>query len=92
MIELQKEPLRPLVVVGISRVDFPTPVERKPHGRELLFEIVDIFFGCLLRRNPVFECVIFGGKTERVPSHRVEHVVALHPSPARHNIECYVTP
>ena len=40
-----------------------------------------------LRMNMVFDRIILRGKSERVPPHGIEHVVALHSSLSRHNVK-----
>ena len=75
-VQLQKDPLRPLVVVGVGGVDLAVPVKREAERLELAFEAGDVFGGDDLGVDVVFQRVVFGGQAERVPTHGVQHVIA----------------
>ena len=77
-VELLEYPLRPSVVFGVGGVDLAVPIIGEAEHPDLLAESVDVLLrrdgrmrsrlhGILLRRQP--KCI---------PSHRVQHVEALH--------------
>ena len=78
LVELLEDPLRPAVVLGVGRVDLAVPVVGEAERADLLAEAVDV----LLRRDrgvrARLDGVLLGGEAEGVPSHRMEHVEALH--------------
>ena len=77
-VEFEKEPLRPLVIVGHTGFYFGVPVEHRAHGFKLFFHRGDVREGRLFRMNARFYGVVFGGQAERVEPHRLEHFVSLH--------------
>ena len=87
LIELQKDPLGPLVVVGIGGIHLPRPVEGKAQGFQLLLEMRHI----LLRDNPgmnvILDGVILRGQTEGVPAHGVEDVDPFQAFLPRHDVQ-----
>src|SRR5699024_8068150 len=84
--ELNEYPLRPLVVINIRRSNLPVPVIRKPKHLELTLEGLDIFLGREIRMNAGFDRMAFGRKTERIPTHRMKNIKALHSFVAGHDI------
>ena len=78
IVEFQKEPLRPFVIVGQTCFDFGVPVEHCAHCFKLLFHGGDILKSGVFGVNARFDCVIFCGQTESVESHRLEHLESLH--------------
>ena len=40
-----------------------------------------------LRMNMVFDRIILRGKPERIPAHRIEYVIPLHPSLSGHDVK-----
>ncbi|HCD69883.1 MAG TPA: hypothetical protein DEQ68_04575, partial [Ruminococcaceae bacterium] len=61
--------LRPLEVVGVCGVDLALPIERKTERFKLTAEAIYISFGNDSRVNFIFDSVVFGRQTERVPAH-----------------------
>ena len=78
LVKFKEKPLRPFVIVGHTGFDFCRPIEHRAHFFELTFHRRDIFKRRFLWVNARFDCVVFGGKTERVESHRLENFVAFH--------------
>ena len=69
--------MSPLVIGRVGGVYFPAPVKGKSQGFKLSFKVCDIVFGYDRRVNVILYREVFGGKTKRVPAHRIKHVVAL---------------
>ncbi len=79
LIQLQKNPLRPLVVVGVGGVHLPGIVKGKTQALQLLPEVGDILPRHLGRGHMVFDGVVLSRQAKGIPADGVEHVVALHP-------------
>ena len=75
---LQEEPLVPAVVGGLAAGDLAVPVVREPHPPQLGLHVGDVVPGPLGRVDAVLEGGVLGGEAERVPPHRMEHVVPAH--------------
>ena len=92
MEQFQKNPLSPLIIFRIRRIDFPLPVKRIAQRTQLPFKT----FHIVLRHNPrmdmVLNRVILGGQPECIPPHRIEHIIALHPPLPCHDIQCSIRP
>ena len=83
---LQEQPLVPLVIRGVAGGDFARPVDRQPHRLHLLLHVGDVVVGPLGGRHLVLQRRVFRRQAERVPSHRHEHVVAVHAQVAREHV------
>ena len=88
--KLEENPLRPFVVGGVGGIDLPVPVVAEADGVDLPAEIGDRFVRRDARMNAGLDGVIFGGQAERIPSHRMQHRVPLHPFPPGNNIGCRI--
>jgi hypothetical protein len=75
----QEEPLIPLVVFGLAGGDFTRPVVAEAHAAVLPLHGFDVGVGPLTRVAVVLDGRVFGGQTEGVPAHGVQHVEAAHP-------------
>ena len=84
--QLEKNPLRPFVVVRIGGVDFTRPVKGNTERLKLLFKSCDIFLRHFRRMYVVFNGEVFCGQTKRVPANRIQDIVALKAAFARDNI------
>ena len=78
LVELKEHPLRPLVVVGQTGFDLVIPIVHSADTLELPFHRGDIFEGAFLGVNTRLYGVVFRRQTERVESHRLKNLVALH--------------
>ena len=78
LVELFEDPLRPLVVLGIGRVDLAVPVVAKAERLDLLAEAVHVLLRGDRGVRAGLHGVLLGGEAEGVPAHRVEDVEALH--------------
>lgn len=93
LVELQEQPLRPLVIIGITCGDFPTPIVACSELLELLVtHVFDVALRPSIRVLLMLNRRILSRQAERVPSHRVENVVTLHPALARDDIRDRVNP
>jgi hypothetical protein len=83
---LQEQPLVPLVVIGAAGRDFARPVDGEAHRLHLLLHVRDVVVRPLRRRHVVGDRGVFRRHAERVPTHRHQHVVAVHPQIAVHHV------
>ena len=74
--EVEEHLLLVLVVARVAGRDLARPVERQPHGLELLLHRSDVVVGPALGMDAALERSVLGRKPERVPAHRVQHVEA----------------
>ena len=77
-VKLQKDPLRPLVVIGVGGVDLAVPVVGEAQSLDLLPEAVDVLVRALPRVRSRFDGVVLRRQSEGVPAHGVQNVEALH--------------
>ena len=87
LVQLQEDPLGPLVVFGVSGVDLAVPVEGEAQSLELLTEVIHVLLGDDGRVDVVLHGEVLGGQTEGIPAHRVEHVVAVLTALAAHHVQ-----
>ena len=85
--QLQENPLGPLVVIRVGRVDLARPVKRQAERLELTLKACDVLLGHFRRMDVVLDGKVLGRQAERIPSHRVQHVIALHTLFTRHNVK-----
>jgi hypothetical protein len=86
VVQLQEDPLRPAVVLGVGRAELAVPVVRQAQPLQLLFEPLDVTSGLAGRMLAGLERMLLGGQTKRVPSHGVQDVEPVHPLEARHDV------
>ena len=79
LVELQEDPLRPAVVVGVGGGQLAGPVVREAEGLKLLAEALDVALRRDGRVGAGLDGVLLRREAEGVPSHRVEDVEAAHP-------------
>ena len=84
--ELQEDPLRPFVVVGIAGAHLAVPVEAEADAVQLLPVAGGVHLGGLRRVLAGLDGVLLGGQAEGVVAHGVQHVEALVPLVARHDV------
>ncbi len=87
---LQEQPLVPPVVRGIAGRDLARPVDRAAHRLHLPFHVGDVVVGPGRRRNAGLHRGVLRGQAERVPAHRHQHVVPLHPQVPVHHVADHV--
>ncbi len=91
VIQAGKNPLGPLVILGIRRVDFLVPIVRQTEPFDLPTEIVAILLGGDCRVRSCLDGVLFSGKSKGVPAHRVQYVESLSAFVTANDICCCVT-
>ena len=74
------------VVFRVARRDLAGPVIGKAHALQLLAHRGDVFRGPHRGMDAAGDRRVLGRQAERVPPHRVQHVVALRPAVARDEI------
>ena len=79
LIELQKDPLCPAVIVRISGVDLTAVVKAEAYALELAAEMIHVIAGHLGRRDLVLNGIVFRRQAEGIPADRIEHVIPFHP-------------
>ena len=75
---MDKNPLGPLIIVRIGRIDLHIPIVDRSDLLDLTADVVHIVLRRLRRMDTVLDRVILRRKPERIPSHRVDDVVVLH--------------
>ena len=74
--QLDEDPLRPLIVLGVGGVDLAVPVKGQAQRLELALEAGHILGGDDLGVDVVFQGVVLGRQAEGVPAHGVQDVIA----------------
>ena len=87
LVQLEEDPLGPLVVFRVGGVDLPVPVEGEAQALELRAEAVHILFGHDGRVDVVLHGVVLGGQAESIPAHGVQHVVPALAAAAGHHVQ-----
>ena len=82
----QEQPLVPAVVGRITGGDLAIPIDREAERLQLFFHVGDVVARPLRRRHAIGHGGILGRQTEGVPTHRLQHVLALHARKAREHI------
>ena len=77
LVQLQEDPLGPLVVLGVGGVDLTIPVKGEAQRLELAAEMIHVALGDDGRVDVVLHGEVLGGQTEGIPAHGVQHVVAV---------------
>ena len=75
--QLNKNPLRPAVVVGVAGLHLATPVKTQSEAVQLLAVALDVDLGRDGGMLAGLNGVLFRRKAEGVKAHRVQHVEAL---------------
>ena len=80
MVELEKDPLRPLHVSGIGGVDLAVPVVGEAEPLQLAAESGDVVLG-VDPRDARRSCMAYslGRQAKGVPAHGMQHVEPAHP-------------
>ena len=86
VVNLQENPLRPLVVVLVSGRENTTAVMAKPQAAQLALHVGDIRFRRHARVRTGLDCELLRRQTEGVVAQGVQHVCALHAVEAREDV------
>ncbi|MPM07237.1 hypothetical protein SDC9_53543 [bioreactor metagenome] len=84
--ELQKDPLRPLIVVRVGRVDFPRIIKGIAEPLQLVAEADDVVVCDFGGVNAGFNGVVLRWQAERVVPDGVEHIEAFQTALARNDV------
>ena len=79
-VELQEQPLRPAVVVGVGRRELARPVERHAVAAEGSFLLGDVAIRPGTRVQAALDRRVLRRQAEGVPADRMQDVHALHPA------------
>ena len=77
LIQLQEDPLGPLVVLGVGGIDLAVPVKGKAQSLQLTAEVVHIVLGDNGRVDVVLHGKVLSGQAKSVPTHGIQHIVAV---------------
>ncbi len=88
---LQENPLRPAIVIGIGRGKLTAPVVAEAKHLQLPSEIVDVFVSLNSRMSSGLNGIFFGGQSKGIPAHGMEDFFAQHPGIAADDIGGRVT-
>ena len=83
---LQKEPLLMLIIPRLAGHHLAAPVVAEADRFQLLAHRRDILFGPHTGMHPALDRRILRRQSERIPPHRVEHVIAPRPAKPRRHI------
>jgi hypothetical protein len=84
--EIEEQRLFVAVIVGLASSEFAAPVEREAEALQLRLHRRDVGAGPGAGMDALFHRRVLGGHAERVPPHRVQHLVAAHPPIAREHV------
>ena len=82
VVDLQEDPLGPLVVVDVGGGEATPRVVAQPESSELAPEVDDVGLGAGARVGSGLDGVLLGGQPERIETQRVQHITAGHPEVA----------
>ncbi|MCG3161395.1 MAG: hypothetical protein JMDDDDMK_02578 [Acidobacteria bacterium] len=83
---LDEEPLIPPVIFGRAGSHLAPPIVAEAHPLKLGAHCVNVFERPLVGSRVVFDRSVFGWHSERVPAHRMNHIVALHAFEVRQRV------
>jgi len=87
LVQLQEDPLGPLVVLRVGGVDLTIPVKGEAQRLELAAEMIHVALGDDGGVDVVLHGEVLGGQTEGVPAHGVQHIVAVFTALAAYHIQ-----
>ena len=85
--QLQEDPLRPLVILGVGGVHAAIPVETVAQHLQLTGEILDVLLSDHGGVDVVFDGEVLRGQAESVKADGEQDVVALHALFAGHHVD-----
>ena len=91
MIDLEKNPLRPLIVTRVGGVDLALPVVGKADGLQLGFEFCDVIARGQRGMLTGLDGILLGGETKSVPAHGMEDVAPAESLVPRDNVRGRIT-
>src|SRR6266852_467785 len=90
LVHQQEEPLRPLVVAGLRRIDLARPVVGASDHLQLTLEVSRIARNRHLGMESLEQRVVFRRQPEGVPAHRMQYVEARPPLVAAEHVARHV--
>ena len=78
LIELEKAPLRPFVILGHTGFQLKVPVKGCAHSLELVLHCLYVGDGGVLWVNTCLDSIVFGRQTRRVKAHGMKDIIAGH--------------
>ena len=78
--ELQKDPLRPLIIIRQGRGDLAAPVEGEADALQLILKVLHVGRGDDVRMGIGLDGVVFRRQTKGVKPHGEKDVIALQPA------------
>ena len=66
------------VVIRLACRELARPVDGVAHRAQLLAHVFDVGIRPLRRRGVVLDCRVLGGQAERIPTHRLQDILAEH--------------
>src|SRR5207247_1467694 len=79
LVKLQKEPLIPPVVFRQASCNFARPVVGETQALHLRLHVRNVAKCPLAWRSLVRDSGVLRGQSERIPTHGMKHVIAVHP-------------
>ena len=89
-IQQQEEPLRPAIEFRRAGVDLPFPVVGAAQQRHLTAVGGGVAGSGLPGRHAPLDRLVLRGQAERIPAHRMQHVVPAHPIEAGEHVGWHV--
>ena len=86
LVELEEDPLGPLVVLGLGDVDDAIPVVHEPHALQLAREVRDVLGDQLRGVDAALQGEVLRVDPEGIEPDRLEHVGALEPNEAAEDV------
>ena len=90
--KLQKDPLGPVIIARICGIDLSVPVKGITQRMKLVLKTPHIVLCHDLRMDLVCDRIVFRRQAKRVPAHREQYVISLHPALTGHDIHRRIGP
>ena len=92
LVQAQKQPLLPLVVITVTGGEFPRPIHTEAQTLHLRTHVIDVVSRPLRWRDVVLYRRVFRRQTKGIPAHGVQYVVALQTTIACNHIAQGIAP
>ena len=80
LVELQEDPLGPLIIVWPAGREAPVPVKGKTHSAKLLGKMLDILLRNHMRMRVGLDGIVLRRKAKGIKSDGKENIITLHPA------------
>ncbi len=88
--QFQENPLCPFIIIGARGREFAAPVEREADLAQLFRKMRNVLLRNDVRVRVRLDRVVFRRQAERIKADRKQHVVSLHPSLSRENLNARI--